>query len=94
MGPEAKNEGGSRSDISREAWPLDVAESRPTQPPAFDPKASFDRGNSGDRSASLTCHSPNAGIVGRVSAQSGPSILSGFKDRSHSIGDRADENWP
>ncbi len=40
MGPEAKNDRGSGSDTSRDAWPLDVAESRPTQPAAFDSEPS------------------------------------------------------
>lgn len=37
MGLAAKNDGGSGSDTSRDAWLLDVAESRPTQPAAFAP---------------------------------------------------------
>ncbi len=38
MGSEEKNDGGSGSDTSRDAWLLDVAESRLTQLAAFDPK--------------------------------------------------------
>lgn len=48
MGLEAKNDGGSGSDTSRDAWLLDVTESRPMQPAAFAPEAT---------SAPTTCDS-------------------------------------